>query len=134
VLAATVRLLLEAGADPKASDEAGNNALHILAGAWLELPEEEAHLNELLADVIRRCKGCCKANLYQVNANKETPSDVWRKQNNDGIAKILLPALNQVETVVPPLVCLSAIAVRRTEMFYDAENLPLTLHPIIGMH
>jgi len=134
VLAATVRLLLEVGADPKASDEAGNNALHILAGTWLEVAEQEAVLNELLAEVILRCKDCCKVNLYQVNANNETPSDVWRKQNNDEIDRIILPALNQAETKVPPLACLSATVVRRAEMFYDGESLPLTLHPVVGMH
>jgi len=72
VLSATISLLLEAGTDPKASDEVGNNALHLLAGTWLEVAEQEADFNELITEIIRRCKDCCKMNLYQVNANKET--------------------------------------------------------------
>ena len=133
-LASTVRLLLKAGADPMASDWLGNNALHFLAGVWLEEDAQAADLDELLADVIRRCKDCCKGSLYQVNAVKDTPSDIWRKQNAGGIERILPSSLNKVETVVPSLICLSARVVRRAEISYDGDSLPVKLHPVVAKH
>ena len=125
----TVLLLLEAGADPNATDRYGNNALHILAeNRSIKTNASKAKLNELMTKLIDR-----GAHLDQVNKYGESPLDVWKRNKNEA----LLPPSWSWRNV-PPLACLSASTLRRYERLsgkpYDRETLPVTLRSFVDMH
>lgn len=128
-LQATIRLLLNAGADPNSTDKWGNNALHILSGFGPLFRSVNKIAKERLNAIIVELIGC-GTHVDQVNKFQETPNDIWQKNNGQ---------LNWQQPFswsksIPRLACLSARTLAANGIPFDETTLPKTLHAFVAMH
>lgn len=120
---ATVRLLLRVGADPNATDDKGNSALHVVA-YWMgkgdsDFPPEIA---DLLLD--------SGTHIDRMNASRQTPLDCWKNGNEGGNAT---PPVWTRKTV-PRLACWAARSVSQHRIPWEKKDLPNNLHNFVSTH
>lgn len=128
---ATVRLLLQAGADPDVVDHKGDNPLHILL---------KSHLQMDTIDYVARLLVDAGANLDRVNDRRRTVASIWqerfgrqrnhRQEIRHGIELAELP--DWCRRNVPTLTCLSARIIRRCRVPYF-NKLPVSLQAYVEM-
>jgi len=124
----TIRLLLDAGADPNAVDGDGNAPLHVVA----RLPKE-------LMDPGVRLLLESGAHLDRVNNSGKTAADIWIECNEmegdqDEDDEARWKARPDWCRATRSLSCLSARVMRSNEVSYSDGDLPATLNLFIGMH
>ena len=121
---ATIRLLLDVGADPNSVDKDGNAPLHLVARLPQELMDPAVSL--LLES---------GAYLDRINNSGKTASDIWiecnEKDENDGARWKARPDWC---SATRSLSCLSARMIRLNKVPYSDGGLPVTLIPFVDMH
>jgi len=117
----TVRLLLQAGADPYAVDRQGNSPLHHVA-SWMIEAESDSPTADLLLEH--------GALPNERNYSNETPLDIWTRQN-ERPGRILHPPIWRF-TVVTPLMWWCARSIRRNQLPY--KLLPESLRDYVSNH
>jgi len=125
---ATIRLLLDAGADPNAVDEDGNASLHVLA----RLPRK-------LLDPAARLLLESGAHLDRVNNSGKTAADIWIECNEmeddrDEDDEARWKARPDWCRATRSLSCLSARVIRSNDVPHADGDLPASLNPFIKMH
>jgi len=117
---AIARLLLDAGANPNATNVEGNSPLHLI-GKWIAEEEKDSPIAHLLLEY--------GAHIDQINNLNQTPLDVWKMMIKKR-GKALSPPdwMNSV----PRLACLCARVVRHGKAPYD--HLPEGLCKFVTMH
>jgi len=120
---ATIRLFLDAGADPNVGlDRAGNASLHIVA-------KMEHQLSEAATTLLLE-KG---AHVDRVNKAGQTAVDVWIQTRIENGAETGWNARPDWCRTVPNLLCLAARSVRVHKIPYKNAT-PATLHSTVAMH
>ncbi len=126
---ATVRLLLQAGADPDVVDHNGDNPLHILLDSRLQIDAIDS-VARLLVDA--------GANLDRVNHRGRTVASMWYERfgnlenQRQEIRQEFADLPDWCRRNVPTLMCLSARIIRRRRVPY-INKLPVSLQAFVQM-
>lgn len=128
---ASIRLLLDAGADPNSVDNLGNAPLHVVA----RMPQNYRELMNAAARLLLDSG----AFLHRENKSGKTAADIWIERNekghdqneDDGARWNARPDWCRTTR---SLACLSAKVIRSHEVFYSDGDMPATLDPFLEMN
>ncbi|KZS01845.1 Uncharacterized protein APZ42_001372, partial [Daphnia magna] len=129
---AVIRLFLELGADPNATDADGLTPLH-----WLSMYSKDFGQ----AQVVMEHGG----HIDQADYNRQTPLmhfRQWHRQTplmhfrqwHRVFDRMPDPRLQALLHTVLPLSCLAAQVLRQNQILFDVKEIPATLHSFVRRH
>jgi len=116
--ASTSKLLLQAGADPQATDRAKNTPLHVIV-SYKKVVSDFLTLHAIIMALLES-----GAHIDSVNAASQTPLS----SAATGVAEIILSSQSKMS-----LKCLAAQSIRKYNLNYEGQ-VPLSLESFIKIH